>query len=142
MSFVLHSRLAADSAYVGDFPLCQLRLAHADIGPWLLLIPRKRDIEEIHHLDDTEQQSLWQESAIVARCLERLFYPDKLNIAAIGNLVPQLHLHHVARFKTDPVWPNPIWGHLQVGHRPREQTQPLIDQLRETLAASGLVIKT
>ncbi|KKA46090.1 HIT family protein [Salinivibrio sp. KP-1] len=140
MSFVLHSRLAADSAYVGDFSLCQLRLAHADIGPWLLLIPRKQDIEEIHHLDDTEQHSLWQESAIVARCLERLFSPDKLNIAAIGNLVPQLHLHHVARFKTDPVWPNPIWGHLQVEHRPLEQAQPLIRQLRETLAASGLVV--
>ncbi|OOE90787.1 HIT family protein [Salinivibrio sharmensis] len=141
MSFTLHPRLADDSAYVGDFPLCQLRLAHADIGPWLLLVPRKHAVQEIHHLDDSEQQSLWQESAMVARCLERLFSPDKLNIAAIGNLVPQLHVHHVARFQTDPVWPNPIWGHLQVGQRTNQQEGGIVLQIREELAPKGLKVE-
>ncbi|SIN93944.1 HIT domain-containing protein [Salinivibrio sp. ES.052] len=140
MSFSLHSRLAADSTYVGDFPLCQLRLAHADIGPWLLLIPRQPHLREIHHLGPTDQHALWQESAQVSRCLETLFTPDKLNIAAIGNIVPQLHLHHVARYQNDAVWPNPIWGHLDVSHRPESQQATLVAQFQDALVPEGLVI--
>lgn len=140
MSFSLHPRLAADSTYVGDFALSQLRLAGADFGPWLLLIPRKHDIEEIHHLSPSDQQTLWQESALIANCLESLFVPDKLNIAAIGNLVPQLHLHHVARFRDDAVWPNPIWGHLQASPRSPSQQAALISQFREALTPQGLTV--
>ncbi|OOF25364.1 HIT family protein [Salinivibrio proteolyticus] len=138
MSFSLHDRLAADSAYVGDFDLCQLRLAHADFGPWLILIPRKNHIHEVHHLSDEEQQQLWRESAAVSQCLEHCFRPDKLNIAAIGNLVPQLHVHHVARYQTDSVWPNPIWGHLNVGPRADDKQTALIQTLRTTLMPDGL----
>lgn len=140
MSFSLHPRLAADSAYVGDFALCQLRLAGADFGPWLLLIPRVSGIEEIHHLSPSDQQILWQESTLVASCLESLFAPDKLNIAAIGNLVPQLHLHHVARFRDDAVWPNPIWGHLQATPRSPSQQTALVSQFREALVTQGLTV--
>ncbi|MCB2427926.1 HIT domain-containing protein [Methylophaga pinxianii] len=110
MKFELHPQLAADTFVVGDLPLCRVLLMNDARFPWLILVPRRIDVSEVYDLAMQDQQLLWQESALVAEKLMKLTQADKMNLAALGNVVPQLHVHHVARFKTDVVWPNPIWG--------------------------------
>lgn len=78
--------------------------------PWLILVPERPGISEIHELTDADQVQLIRESSRVSRHLKRVFAAERLNVAAIGNLVPQLHVHHVARFRDDPAWPHPVWG--------------------------------
>ena len=108
--FELHSRLQADTRLLGDLPLCRVLLAKDSQYPWLILVPRVVNLREIHHLAPAQQQQLMEESCAVATLMEQALRPDKINVAALGNLVPQLHLHHVARFSTDKAWPGPIWG--------------------------------
>lgn len=108
--FELHTRLQADTQLLGDLPLCRVLLAKDSQYPWLILVPRVDNLREIHHLAPAQQQQLMQESCAVATLMEQALNPDKINIGALGNLVPQLHLHHVARFTTDKAWPGPIWG--------------------------------
>lgn len=108
--FELHPRLLADTRSLGDLPLCRVLLAKDSQYPWLILVPRVANLREIHHLAPAQQQQLMQESCAVASLMELALNPDKINVAALGNLVPQLHLHHVCRFSTDPAWPGPIWG--------------------------------
>ncbi|MFB2862419.1 HIT domain-containing protein [Aeromonas sp. MdU4] len=108
--FELHSRLQADTCWLGDLPLCRVLLAKDSQYPWLILVPRVANLREIHHLAPEQQQQLMQESCAVAALMEHALSPDKINIGALGNLVPQLHIHHVARFATDSAWPGPIWG--------------------------------
>ena len=79
--------------------------------PWIILVPRRKDVREIHHLTVPDRHRLLDESCAVAQAMEVLFDPVKINIGALGNLVPQLHLHHVVRFLDDPAWPGPVWGH-------------------------------
>lgn len=108
----LHPRLREDCFPIGRFELCHLLLMNDARYPWCILVPDREDITEIHQLADRDQIQLIRESSRLARALESLFAPDKLNIAAIGNLVPQLHVHHVVRYRNDAAWPAPIWGHL------------------------------
>jgi len=108
--FELDTRLANDTLMVGRFDL-SLLLLHRDANyPWFILVPMRAGIREIHHLTDGEQVQLLRESAAVAQAMEKTLVPDKLNIAALGNVVPQLHVHHIARYRTDPAWPGPVWG--------------------------------
>lgn len=109
--FELHPRLAADTILVGRLPLSLLLLFNDARYPWFILVPRRTDITEIYQLPDADQQQLWRESALLARSLMQSFHADKMNIGVLGNLVPQLHLHHIARFSSDPAWPGPVWGH-------------------------------
>lgn len=132
--FELHPRLAQDCAPLGRFPLCRLLLMNERRYPWFILVPERPAIREIHQLARADQQQLLDESSELARALERLFRPDKLNIAAIGNLVPQLHLHHIARFEDDPAWPAPVWGRFE----PLPYTPAEADELRAGLAGAGL----
>lgn len=111
-SFDLHDRLAADSFWLGDFPLCRLLLMNDAHYPWFILVPRRAGLREVHELAGGDRSQLWRESDALARWLMAEFKPEKLNIAALGNVVPQLHLHHIARFSTDPAWPAPVWGKL------------------------------
>jgi diadenosine tetraphosphate (Ap4A) HIT family hydrolase len=108
--FELHPQLAADCVPLGRFPLCQLLLLRDANYPWFVLVPQRPDMREIHQLDEADQQQLLRESVLLARAMEQAFKPDKLNVAALGNLVPQLHVHHVARYRADPAWPAPVWG--------------------------------
>ncbi|MCT6698925.1 HIT domain-containing protein [Rheinheimera sp. 4Y26] len=108
--FELHPQLAKDSVWLADWPLCQVRLINDKNYPWFLLVPRRSGARDIIDLTSTEQQLLWQESSRLSLLLRQEFEPDKLNVAALGNMVPQLHLHHIARFNTDPAWPAPVWG--------------------------------
>ncbi|HEY5674974.1 MAG TPA: HIT domain-containing protein [Malonomonas sp.] len=108
--FELDPHLQRDTVVLGDFPLCRLLLMNDRSYPWFILVPRRRGAREIHHLATEDQQQLWRESAELSRWIEQNFSYDKLNVAALGNIVSQLHLHHVARSIGDPAWPGPVWG--------------------------------
>lgn len=108
--FALHPRLAADSAPVTRLALCEVRLMNDARVPWLLLVPRRPDLCELHTLPQAERATLMEEVTAASRVLERLYRPDKLNVGALGNLVPQLHVHVLGRFRSDAAWPGPIWG--------------------------------
>lgn len=108
--FELHPRLRQDCIVLGRFSLCRLLLMNDTRYPWCILVPEREDATEIYRLEDNDQTQLLKESSRLARAMYDAFHPDKLNIAAIGNLIPQLHVHHVARFKDDAAWPAPVWG--------------------------------
>ena len=108
----LHPQLAKDCLVVGRFPLCRLLLMRDANYPWFILVPDREGITEIHQLAAAEQQQLLHESSTLAAALERAFQADKLNIAALGNVVPQLHVHHIVRYRNDPAWPAPVWGRV------------------------------
>lgn len=109
-NFQLAPQLEQDSILLTDWPLCQLRLSLDANYPWFILVPRRANIREIIDLNTEDQMQLWQESACLSRWLQQHYQGDKLNIAALGNMVPQLHVHHIVRFKSDPAWPAPVWG--------------------------------
>ena len=109
--FELHPRLAADTLDLGELTLCRVLLMNDARYPWLILVPQRPDLREIYELDTDAQTQLIHESSHVARCMKTLFKADKMNIAALGNMVPQLHIHHIARTIHDPAWPHPVWGH-------------------------------
>jgi diadenosine tetraphosphate (Ap4A) HIT family hydrolase len=108
--FKLNERLAADTVLIRPLTLCQVLCMNNRIWPWLILVPARPDVTEIHHLPSSDRALLMEEVAQASSVVEALFRPDKLNVAAIGNVVPQLHVHIVARRRDDPAWPNPVWG--------------------------------
>ena len=105
----LHPQLADDTHPVATWPLCDVRLMDDANHPWLILVPRVAEATEVTDLDATQQQALMREIDRAARTL-RVFRPQKLNVAALGNLVPQLHVHVIARYEADIAWPRPVWG--------------------------------
>jgi len=110
MGFTLHPRLEADTVSIGRFP-STLVLLHQDARyPWVILVPELEGIREIHDLPHEVRHALLDHSCGVAEAMQRHFAADKMNVAALGNMVPQLHLHHVARFEGDDAWPGAIWG--------------------------------
>ena len=108
--WVLDQKLADDSVFVVDWPLSQLRLINDSRFPWLVLVPRVSNIEEIFQLSGEDQQQLLQESSQLAKALSTFFAADKLNVAALGNVVRQLHVHHIVRYVDDCCYPSPVWG--------------------------------
>ena len=106
----LHPQLVQDTAVIGDLPLSRLLVSNDANYPWLLLVPRRVDAGEIIDLGEADQSQLLIEIASVSRALKDVTGCHKLNIAAIGNVVPQLHVHIVARRRDDPAWPKPVWG--------------------------------
>lgn len=109
-SFELHPQLAAETVVVGDLQLSRVLLMDNARFPWILLVPRRPDLRELIDLGDAEQVVLMREIAAASRAMRALYRPDKLNVAAIGNMVPQLHVHIVARFTGDEAWPKPTFG--------------------------------
>ncbi|WP_095163216.1 HIT domain-containing protein [Pseudomonas sp. Irchel 3F5] len=108
--FVLDQRLQQDTLCLGDFPLCRLLLSKDGNYPWFILVPRRTDISELFQLDDSDQQQLWKETTALAQILKDTFAADKMNVATLGNVVSQLHMHVIVRRRTDPTWPAPVWG--------------------------------
>jgi len=108
--FTLHPKLAADTLLLGDFPLSHCLLMNDMHYPWLILVPRRESLREIFELDIEDQQQLLRESSWISERLSTHFNADKINIGALGNMVVQLHLHHVARYENDAAWPGPVWG--------------------------------
>jgi diadenosine tetraphosphate (Ap4A) HIT family hydrolase len=133
-AFVLHPQLQKDGIVMGDFPLSRLLLLNDARYPWFVLVPRREGITEIYQLSEADQQQLLRESSQLGRFLMEGFNGDKLNIGALGNMVPQLHIHHIVRYHGDEAWPGPVWG---VGTAlPFRQDEVAI--LRERCEALGL----
>ena len=109
-AFTLHPRLAADTVPVCNLMLSSVLLMNDSRFPWLILVPRRADVTEIHELTQSDCASLIEEVADASRALSAVTQPDKINVGALGNLVPQRHVHVVARRRTDPAWPGPVWG--------------------------------
>ncbi len=132
----LHPQLQADTLPLCDLELCEARLMNDRRFPWIILIPRRADITEVHQLPGEDQILLIRESSAAAAALGRLFKAEKINVAALGNLVPQLHWHVIARFRKDEAWPGPVWGCGE--RRPYEETQgtELRGRLRGALRGS------
>ena len=131
--FSLHPQLEADCTPVGDLALCRVLLLHDANYPWLILVPRRPDIVEIHELSGTDQHTLVDESSMVAGAMKSLFSAHKMNVAALGNMVPQLHLHHIARFREDPAWPGPVWGKLPARAYEPEALEERLSLVREAI---------
>ena len=127
-AFALDPRLAGDTFEVCDLTLSSVRLMNDCRFPWLILVPRRANAVEINDLEPADRLRLWDEVAVVSKALQAIATPKKLNVAAIGNIVPQLHVHVVARRETDSVWPLPVWG---VG-----VAEPYNPKLAEALMAS------
>jgi diadenosine tetraphosphate (Ap4A) HIT family hydrolase len=108
--FALDSRLASDTFVVGETPLSQVLLMNDARYPWLILVPLRCDVTEPFELSEADQAQLWHESMRLGEAMKAHFAADKLNIAALGNQVAQLHVHHIARFHADDAWPGPVWG--------------------------------
>jgi diadenosine tetraphosphate (Ap4A) HIT family hydrolase len=130
----LDRQIERDSVAVGDLPLCQVRLMNDANYPWLLLVPRRHGVVEITDLVESDQAQLMREVAQAASALKAETACHKLNVAAIGNVVAQLHVHVVARFRTDAAWPKPVWGHLPARIYDDAALQKLIAPLRKWLA--------
>jgi len=127
--YQLHERLAADTLAIGQFSLCDVRLMNDARYPWVILVPRKAGITESYQLKPTEQQQLMTESAFVAEQLGNLVSADKMNVAALGNVVSQLHIHHIARYQSDQSWPAPVWGKGETVPYHQNEAQAVIAQL-------------
>jgi diadenosine tetraphosphate (Ap4A) HIT family hydrolase len=108
--FALHERLTADTTMLADWPLCRVLLMNDASYPWLILVPRRAGLTEIHELAADGRSLLIEEIARASLALESKFEADKINVGALGNMVPQLHVHVIARFRSDPAWPGPVWG--------------------------------
>ncbi|MBZ2167807.1 HIT domain-containing protein [Marinobacter sp. F4216] len=108
--FHLHDRLAADTISLGRSQLCDIRLMNDRTWAWVILVPAVAGIREIYELSEQQQQRLLRESSLLSRGMMDVFSGDKMNVAALGNMVPQLHLHHIVRHENDPAWPGPVWG--------------------------------
>ena len=129
----LHPQLAADTHAVASWPLCELLLMDDAQYPWLILVPRVDGARELIDLAPSDQHRLLDEIARASRLLRTLFAPDKLNVAALGNVVPQLHVHVIARFRDDAAWPRSVWG----VHPPlRHAAEALETMLRRLRAAA------
>ena len=129
----LHPQLEKDTIDIGDLPLSRVLVIRDANYPWLLLVPRRAAAIEIIDLDDVEQAQLMTEVSRAARALKEVTKCDKLNIAALGNVVPQLHVHVIARRKTDAAWPRPIWGAVPPLPRDAEEVQNFISALRRKI---------
>ena len=131
----LDPRLADDTAPVIDLPLCEVRLMDDANHPWLVLVPKVADAVEIIDLDPAQRTRLSAEIDLAARALKALFKPDKLNVAALGNQVPQLHVHVIARFRDDIAWPRPVWGAAHARPYAPEELVQRVNALRAALGA-------
>ena len=138
MEFELHPQLAADTAPVGDLALCRVLLMDDANYPWLILVPRRPGLRESYQLSGTDGAGLWREVDAVAAKLAGHTGADKMNIAALGNQVPQLHIHCIARFETDPAWPRPVWGAVPRQRYDAERLAERLEGLRELLGPLGL----
>jgi len=128
----IHPQLQTDCMIIGRFKLCHVLLMKDANYPWCILVPDRDDMGEIYQLDPADQQRVLHESSLLGKVLMELFAGHKLNIAALGNVVPQLHIHHVVRFSNDPAWPAPVWG--RVAAKPYEQ-QALTDTVQKIRTA-------
>jgi len=141
-NFKLHPTLAMNTCIVTELPLSRLLLSKDGNYPWTILVPRRENITEIFQLNAMDQRQLLEESNNLSQCLQSVLSPDKLNIAALGNMVPQLHIHHIARYKTDKAWPAPVWGHSEPTTYDAETRDKLISDILSWFAEETVLLDT
>lgn len=134
--FALHPQLASDSICIGQFELSQLLLMNDSQFPWFILVPRRAGLSEIFQLDQGDRDQLMRESCWLAEALKDGFAADKVNVAALGNMVSQLHIHHIARYRNDPAWPAPVWGGLPAVAYTEEQLRECVARLQRVIPSS------
>ncbi|MBA6065771.1 HIT family protein [Pseudomonas mosselii] len=134
--FTLDSRLQEDSLVLGDLPLCRLLLSKDANYPWFILVPRRADITELFELEEADQQQLWVETTALAEALKDAFAADKMNVAALGNVVSQLHMHVIVRRQGDAAWPAPVWGKVPAIGYTEEQIDGIRQHVRALLGES------
>lgn len=139
--FVLHEKLMADTVAVGDLPLSRVLLMNDSQYPWAILVPRRNDVTECYELTEEDQQQLWTESSGLSKLMMGMFAGHKLNVAALGNVVPQLHLHHIVRYHHDVAWPKPIWGVSPSKAYPAVALNARVSQLVDELSRSNRAFK-
>ena len=130
----IHSQLRADCIVLGRLPLCHLLLMNDRQYPWFILVPARADIREIYQLENADRRQLLDESCCLSEVLMEVYAGDKLNVAALGNQVPQLHLHHIVRYATDAAWPAPIWGKSA----PQAYSQAAIEEIKNLFDTAAL----
>ena len=129
----LNPQLEKGSIPLGEFQLCSLLLINDSHYPWFILLPNRENLSEIFQLSAADQQQLMLESSFFSRVLMQVFSADKINVAALGNVVPQLHIHHIARYKNDACWPDPVWGAVPAVPYNDKQRQDIIETLQPLL---------
>jgi diadenosine tetraphosphate (Ap4A) HIT family hydrolase len=133
MPFHLHERLAADTWTVKDLPLCRVLLMNDSRYPWTILVPRREGLRDFHEVAKADKAAFQGEIDLVSAVLKDLTGAHKLNVAALGNMVPQLHVHVVARFEGDGAWPKPVWGLGEAVPYPPQEAELLMERLRKGL---------
>lgn len=136
--FVLHPQLGKDCVTVGDLPLNRVLMMNDRSYPWFVLVPRRDGLRELYELAEADLALFWHESAQAGRLLMSHFRGDKLNVAALGNMVPQLHVHHIVRFRHDLAWPRPVWGVAPAVPYPADELEAVLNGVRALLGPSGL----
>ncbi|NTU43879.1 MAG: HIT family protein [Nitrospirales bacterium] len=131
--FCIHERLKADTIEIGRLGLSHLLLMNDSSLPWLILVPERADVTEIFQLSLEDCHSLIEEIGLVSRIIQDLYSPNKINVGALGNLVPQLHIHVIGRYRTDRAWPGPIWGTGPVIPYADEEVKTVRMRFREAL---------
>ena len=132
--FQLAEQLAHDTFKVGDFDLCEVRLMNDARYPWVILVPKREGLTELYQLASDEQIQLTRESNFVAEQMQQGLSADKMNVAALGNIVAQLHIHHIARFHQDEAWPAPVWGKGQAMPYTEQESTAVLDALQNLFA--------
>lgn len=127
--FTLAQPLVDDTVFMGNFSLCRLLLMNDNHYPWFILVPRIAGVEEIYQLTEDDQRQLMKEISCVTESLKESFSADKMNVAALGNQVRQLHVHVVVRYRGDAAWPAPVWGHVPT----RAYTAAAVEEVRTRL---------
>ena len=130
---ILHPQLKKDCFILGRFELSLLLLLNDSQYPWFILVPQREGLREIHELSPQDQQTFIQESSLLSQTIQNLFSAEKMNVAAIGNMVPQLHVHHIARFSHDKAWPKPVWGAFPAVPYSDEQVETITAKVRAAL---------
>ena len=133
MIWRIDERLANDCAIIGDFPLCRVLLMLDARFPWAILVPRRIGLSELHDLSIADRSVLMDEVLETSAALQQLTQADKMNIAALGNIVGQLHVHVVARFVSDEAWPDPVWGSGEKRPYAAGDQARLLENLRKAL---------
>lgn len=131
--FVLHPRLAGDCALLGDSLLSRVLIMNDRRFPWIVLVPRRADLSELHHLSPPDRATLLEEIEAASRALLEVPPVSKINVGALGNVVPQLHVHVVGRHPDDAAWPGPVWGHGPAEPYPPAEADALLERLRPQL---------
>ena len=138
MSFQLHPRLQQDCISIGHFELCRLLMMNDSQYPWFILVPEIADVSELYQLNKAQRGLLMEESCYLTEHLAVLFNADKMNVANIGNMVSQLHIHHIVRYQTDSAWPAPVWGKFPAVPYTETQVSEQLNRLKTRVVANYL----